>query len=80
MPSTKQFRTNLYIILQSKFRNSIEESRPNKKQVLRNEAPDKLWPFVEQFCAAPTQKQLVVSYYVLYDFTDVCLHFATFIY
>lgn len=45
-------------IVPSKFRNSLEESRPNKKQTLRNEAPDKLWPFVEQFCATPTEVQI----------------------
>lgn len=45
-------------IVPSKFRNSLEESRPNKKQILKNEAPDKLWPFVEQFCATPTEDQI----------------------
>lgn len=44
-------------IVPSKFRNS-EESRPYKKQVPKNEAPDKLWPFVEQFCATPTNEQI----------------------
>lgn len=39
-----------------KFRSSLEESRP--KQILKNEAPDKLWPFVEQFCATPTEEQI----------------------
>lgn len=43
----------------SKFRSSVEESRfKNKKQITKNEAPDKLWPFVEQFCAAPTENQI----------------------
>lgn len=45
-------------IVPSKFRNSQEESRPHKNQVPRNDAPDKLWPFVEQFCATPTEEQI----------------------
>lgn len=31
---------------------------PLKKQILKNEAPDKLWPFVDQFCSAPTGAQI----------------------
>uniref|UniRef100_A0A6G1SCJ2 Transcriptional adapter 3 n=1 Tax=Aceria tosichella TaxID=561515 RepID=A0A6G1SCJ2_9ACAR len=30
----------------------------DKKQIVKNEAPDKLWPFVEQFCATPTEEQI----------------------
>lgn len=45
-------------IVPSKFRNSLEESRLDKKRTPRNEAPDKLWPFVEQFCATPTEEQI----------------------
>ena len=46
-------------IVPSKFRHSCEESpRPSKDQVIKNEAPDKLWPFVEQFCATPTEEQI----------------------
>lgn len=35
-----------------------EESRPLKKQIIKNEAPDKLWPFVDQFCATPNEDQI----------------------
>lgn len=45
-------------IVPSKFRTSSDDSRQNKKQIQKNEAPDKLWPFVELFCAAPTQEQI----------------------
>lgn len=45
-------------IVPSKFRTSSEDPRQNKKQIQKNEAPDKLWPFVELFCAAPTQEQI----------------------
>jgi len=45
-------------VVPSKFRNSLEDSRPHKKQINKNEAPDKLWPFVEQFCASPTEDQM----------------------
>lgn len=45
-------------IVPSKFRNIQEESRPHKNQASKNDAPDKLWPFVEQFCATPTEEQI----------------------
>lgn len=54
-PSQSKHRSK---IVPSKFRNSSDESRINKKQLHKNEAPDKLWPFVEQFCVAPTDEQI----------------------
>jgi len=39
-------------------RAKCEESKPLKKQLIKNEAPDKLWPFVDQFCATPTEEQI----------------------
>lgn len=56
-----QINIHIQSTTQSKFRNATEESRPNKKQIQKNEAPDKLWPFVEQFCVTPTEEQIKVS-------------------
>lgn len=46
-------------VASSKFQRYNEESRSNHVLASRSEAPDKLWPFVEQFCAAPTQQQIL---------------------